>query len=148
MATKISTRKRSSMFRSFCARQANIYVAKHCHISPTTVSRYRTIDNWDERWAEIEAIGRAAAAQEEARAVAKMISDVGDIRANIIKRLIDITADDMHKITVWDLDKIIRLEQFIKGHPDARTEIVESPLDSLSKMIREFDENFKGKTVE
>lgn len=141
MAYKLSTRKRNAMFRAWCAKQATTHVAKHCKISHTTVTRYRALDNWDARWEEIQTKARAEADATNARSMAAMIDDVGDIRGNIIKALLAATEPDgQPKITVWDLDKIIRLEQFLKGHPDARTEVVESPLDFLSKMIHEFDE--------
>ena len=144
MAYKLSTKQRSSMFKAFCEKQANTYVAKKCKVSHTTVTRYRKIDKWDDRWEAIQQRARAKAAVKDARTIAKMIENVSDIRANITKRLLSITEADDSKMTVWDLDKIVRLEQFIKGHPDARTEIVESPIDFLAKMIREFDQKQKG----
>lgn len=146
MAYKLSTKQRAAMFKAFCAKQANSYVARTCKVSHTTVVRYRTVDNWDERWGKIQTRARAKAAATEARTMTAMIRNIGDIRANITKALLRLSDPNIEPdASILDLDRIIRLEQYLKGHPDARTEIVESPLDFLSKMIREHDEKQSNK---
>ena len=146
MSFKLSTKQRNAMFKAFCAKQANTFVATKCKVSHSTAIRYRRVDRWDERWEAIQTEARAKAAAKDARTHAAMIRNVGTIRANITKALLSLTNKKTNPVaTVLDLDRILRLEQFIKGHPDARTEIVESPIDFLAKMIREFDNHMQQK---
>jgi hypothetical protein len=51
---KISEKKLDAMFGAFCDHQSIRHVSNKCHVSPTTVRRYRKIHNWDARVDEIE----------------------------------------------------------------------------------------------
>lgn len=49
----ISEDKRRQMFSAYCQKAACTFVSKTCGVSEATARRYRDLDNWDERLAEI-----------------------------------------------------------------------------------------------
>lgn len=141
-------KKRAQMFRAWVEKQSMRYVARVCSVGPPSAKRYRALDNWDERLQAIQKKARAQSDSREAERLAGLIGDVEDIRVGIVAALklrFPKEGDRDSKPSTWfDLDKVVRLEEYLRGHPDARTEHVVDPLEALIRAVKEHDEKKEG----
>lgn len=135
---EVDGRKRAQMFRAFVEKQSMRYVARVCSVSPRCVKRSREVDLWDKRLEAIQEKARARADGAEAERLAGLVERVTGLREKVVSRLEGIVGSA--DLTVLDLDRIIRLEEYLRGHPDARREHVVDPIQFLIVAIREHDE--------
>lgn len=112
MSNKLPKKKIAKMFKSFCEKQTNHYVAQKCKISVTTVKRYRKLDNWDERAAEINK-----------KVEEKLDDDIAEIKSNHIK-FVRVIVDKYKKyvektetleLTAGEYERLAKLELFLMG---------------------------------
>lgn len=65
---RLTAEQQDAMFKAWCEKQSILYVATKVHVSRTTVRRYRAKDNWDKRFAEVDAKAKKAADYDAAKA--------------------------------------------------------------------------------
>lgn len=58
MAKKLPKKKLEAMYAAYCEKRSVRHVARKCSVSPTTVTRYRNEEKWDERVDAIEVKAR------------------------------------------------------------------------------------------
>ena len=137
MANKLSQEKTEAMWAAFLERQNNSFVSRKCRVSTTTVRRYRRLDNWDERYRKIqeETQKRSDETVAERRARSRKI-----IRAAIaqIGRLI---AEGKLKYSAMDLERLVRLDEFLDGLPEKKTlgDLPDRTSDILKEIIRRME---------
>lgn len=111
------------MFATYADRQQVYEVATKYRISHRTVERYRRLERWDDRVAEIRAKALLEADYSIAQAMAdslKMVRLYKQKLADVVERKMLATDD----ATVADLERIIRLEAFVLGASESRHELV------------------------
>lgn len=149
MAKKLSQKKLDRMFAAYCDRQSVRYVARKCNVSPTTVIKYRNIENWDGRLPEIQA---DAAQQVDALLTERRANDLrivqaakkvyasgltGKIKAECpnCSNKFDVTVPKM-KASLRDIDVLVRLGEFLAGESDMTPELAELRRMSTPKLLK------------
>jgi len=138
MASKITSDEREKMFSHWCEVQAVKYVARNTKRSQRSVRHYRIIDNWDERLIILRAKAQLLTDEKQINKLLDLNTRITDIRDNIISRLSDLTSSPDFTVTVTDLDRIIRLADYVKGRPDLIIETTD-PIQALIAKLTEFD---------
>jgi hypothetical protein len=87
------------------------------------VARYRRLEQWDERLAEIRAQVQAEADYDLAAAMAENLKLVRSYKAMVAEALDSKTLKGSD-VTASELEKVIRLESFVLGGSESRHEIV------------------------
>ncbi len=110
------------MFRVYADRQSVREVATRCAVSHRTVERYRRVERWDQRLADVRAKVQSEADHDITRAMADSLRIVRAYKSKLgdaieRKRL---TVDD---VSVADLERVVRLEAFVLGAAESRHEV-------------------------
>ena len=140
MAKRITDNFLEVMFKAWCDDPCVQYVVKVCAVSRGAVSKYRVKDNWDARLKVIREKARTTLDNDEAKHTAETLKVIKSVRNVYVTSLVGTTKCPSCKAKVpvpklkpvfGDIDKIIRLEEFIRGKPDARPDVGRT-LDLLS----------------
>lgn len=125
------------MFRVYSDRGSVREVATKCRVSHRTVERYRRIERWDERLAEIRAqvrrdadYGIAEAMLESLRIVRTYKEKLGEAIARKC-----LTTDD---VSVGDLERLVRLEAFVLGAAESRHEVITEFSDWTEEEVERY----------
>ncbi len=117
-------------------------VAKEFNVSPSTVKLWGTSLRWKERLKERDLqVAREVASRtiaDEVNHRERNLKIVNVAMVKLAKGIVDGTV----KMNMGDLDKLIRLESFLRDEPDSRQEVVFSELkdksiEELREMVRE-----------
>lgn len=117
-------------------------VANKVGVSVSTIKNWSRSFRWRERIAERDAqVARAVANRSVTDEVDHLGRNLQIVRMALV-RLAKAVADGQVKMALGDLDKLIRLESFLRDEPDSRQEIVFGDLrnksrEELQDMIRE-----------
>ncbi len=87
MASKLSEKKIQQMWAAYCERQCVEFVSKKCRVSPTTVRRYRSKENWDERLKGIKEAASKKADETVAEMLARQARQAREIQSKALKRI-------------------------------------------------------------
>ena len=137
---RLTEKKREEMFQAWCKEQTAQYVVKTCAISRGTVTKYLIKDNWDARLNVIREKARTTLDNDEAKHTAETLKVIKSVKDLYVTSLVGNTKcpNCGAKVPVpklkpqfRDFDAIIRLEEFIRGKPDARPDVGRM-LDQLS----------------
>lgn len=141
MANRLSTAQIELAWTAFQERQSADYVSKKCGIHWRTVERYRHLERWDERLAEISAKAQAVADYDLAAAKAQSLRLLRSYKSKVEQALLKkaVAPDD---VNAAELDRIVRTELLLLGGPDSRTEIVANVSARFSSMTDEELERF------
>jgi hypothetical protein len=124
----ISQAKRKAMFEVFCETGTEHHVRKKCAAHWTTVAKYRKIDNWDERYAKVQADANKKADKQVANAMATRIRHYRAIAdAALNRRLREIRdqqkegiASPELRLTVHEQVALEKLIELLEGRPTER----------------------------
>lgn len=95
-------------------------VSKLMSISKATVNKYRKTGGWDKLAEKISKEADKKLVKKLGKQMADNLSIVGEVKAMVLKALRRFHDNDELIPSVNDLDKIIRLEEFVQGNPDSR----------------------------
>lgn len=132
MTQPLKPTKREEMFKAWCDDPRVHHVHTTCAISKGAVRRYRKLDDWDSRLEKIKAQARNKADQDEVRhteeqlRLIRRVKDVyiqcltGRARCEHCGKFMEVpTLEPKYA----DIEKIVRLEEFMRGKPDSRPDI-------------------------
>lgn len=86
-----------------------------------TVRKYRDREGWDQRRAEIVRKANEKADKKQVSLLAENMKIVRFAKSKIVDQIKAIEqGKEVSKTPVGDLDKLIRLEEFLQGRPDSR----------------------------
>ena len=123
MSLKLTDEKREEMFLAFCEQPAIRKIARKCRVHHITVSKYKKIDNWDERYQKVrnrtlrkednEAVRRKERQLKLSAALQKIGStkffdENGKLKKEVVKQMT--AGDGIRAITEG-----IRIEQEVAG---------------------------------
>ncbi len=123
MANRLSAAQRAALFEAFLERQSDDQVAHKCGVHHRTVSRYRILDRWDERLAEVRLQAQQRADITLAEAMAESLALVRKYKERLGQAL-EIKKVSGDAVTAAELERIIRLESFVLGGVESRHEVV------------------------
>jgi hypothetical protein len=125
------------MFAAWCERQSIEHVSKKCRVHWNTARRYKRIDNWDERYAKIQAEANAKADKKITNKLAERIQSYRAIADAGINRLVrEIKEQQKRGVDTPELENTIseqialeKLLELLEGRPDSRPD---KPVDDSS----------------
>lgn len=148
MSKNLSQKTLDEMFKFWVEKQSIQFVASSCSVSRVTVRKYRQLLKWDTRLFNIQQDAQKKQDLSIAEALAANIKFAQYIKGKLIKRIKAIDDAMFHSTNfVSDFDKIVRLEMFLRGEADSRTETKPSALKDVptSELLRMKRELEKGK---
>ena len=122
MHPKLSTQKIGAMWRAYKQHQSAYYVALTCSISETTARKYITNHNFAERFVKLQAKANEYVDDDQAKSLARAIENSANITTFIADALLDALKNKTFKPGTADYDRMVRLERYLRGEPDTRTE--------------------------
>ena len=130
MAKKLTQKKLNSMFKAYCEKQSVRYVSRKCRCSHVTARKYRDLQGWDNRVAQIQHKAQEKQDESLADSLAQNLKVVQFAKDKILE-LIQ-AGGQVSKSPAADLDKMIRLELLLRGEADSRIETKETGLKDVS----------------
>ncbi len=120
-------------YYAFGLKRSHRAVASKLGVSVSTIKNWSRSFRWRERIAERDAqVARAVANRSINDEVDHLGRNLQIVRMALV-RLAKAVADGHVKMTLGDLDKLIRLEGFLRNEPDSRQEVVFGDLRNKSR---------------
>jgi len=118
----LSTQKIAALWRAYKQHQTVQYVAIKCSVSRVTARKYILNHNFAERYAKLLAKGNEYVDEDQAKSLANTLKPLDNERAILLETLLAHYKQGDFEATISDVDKIVRLERYLRGEPDSRTE--------------------------
>ena len=110
------------LWRAFIEHQSAYSVAAKCKVSPTAARKYRYSRHWDERLRKIRHKANALPDNKVALPPAKDVEVTHDLQMKIADAIQKQLEAGNYKATVREYERLVRLEHFLRGSSDSRTE--------------------------
>ena len=121
---KLTKNKVNDMWKMFQAGFSAPAIARGCSVSKGAVLTYRRKHKWVERRDKITERANIKADAEQVTLLAETMKIVRFAKGNLLEQLKKIAdGEEISKMPVTDLDKLIRLEEFLHGRPDSRPQV-------------------------
>ena len=129
---KLSKKKVAQMWAMFQSGVSCQAIGRAVSVSRPTVMRYKRIEKWVARRDKITERANTKADTEQVSLLAENMKIVRFAKGKLLEQLKMIAdGQEISKMPVTDLDKLIRLEEFLHGRPDSRPQL------DYSKMTEE-----------
>jgi len=122
MTAPLSRQKIAALWRAYKQRQSDSYVANTCSVSRSTARKYIHEHKFAERLAKLQERANEIVDDDQSQSLANTLKPLANSRALLLDQLLAHIKKGMLEASVSDLDKIIRLERFLRGEPESRTE--------------------------
>lgn len=144
MAKRLSAKKLEEMFKAYCERPSLQYVSRKCKVSHVTARKYRKSEDWEARMLKIQQKANDRVDDNIAKTLSNDIKIVQLAKSRAVHTLRETKQLDAKNI-VGDLNTLIRLELFLRGENESRTEVVtggleEKSLEDLLAMKKQLEE--------
>lgn len=123
---QLSQQKKAALWRAYKQRQTANFVATHCSVSPHTAERYIRILNFKKRFEKLVLKANDLVDEDQAASLANTLRPLANIRTQLIDQLLSHLKKGELEASITDVDKIVRLERYLRGEPDSRTEDIGS----------------------
>ena len=120
----LSTQQIAALWRAYKIRQTARFVARHCSVSQHTAEKYISNHNFAQRYTKLLAKANEFVDEDQAKSLANTLKPLANARALLLEDLLAHIKKGELEATVSDVDKIVRLERYLRGEPEARTEDV------------------------
>lgn len=118
----LSTQKIAALWRAFKQHQTVQYVAIKCSVSRVTARKYILNHNFAARYAKLQAKADELVDEDQAKSLARDLQNITNIKSFIADALLDALKNKTFKPGTADYDRILRLERYLRGEPESRTE--------------------------
>ena len=118
----LSTQQIAALWRAYKIRQTANYVGTHCHVSHNTAAKYIQNHNFAARYARLQAKANEFLDEDQAKSLANTLKPLANARALLLEDLLAHIKNGDLEATVSDVDKIVRLERYLRGEPGSHTE--------------------------
>ena len=118
----LSTQQIAALWRAYKIRQTARFVARHCSVSQHTAEKYIRNHNFAQRFVKLQAKANDILDDDQAKSLARAIKNSANINALIADALLDALKNKTFKPGTADYDRMVRLERYLRGEPDTRTE--------------------------
>jgi len=118
----LSTQQIAALWRAYKIRQTVSFVAKHCDVSWGTAEKYIRDHNFAQRFAKLQAKANEFLDEDQAKSLARDLKNITNIKSFIADALLDALKNKTFKPGTADYDRILRLERYLRGEPESRTE--------------------------
>ena len=131
----LSTQQIAALWRAYKIRQTANYVGTHCHVSHNTAAKYIRNHNFAERYARLLAKANEFVDEDQAKSLANTLRPLANTRALLLEQLLTHVKNGDIKATVSNVDKIVRLERYLRGEPESHSCTSSSSLNSSIPFI-------------
>lgn len=121
--TKLSEELVAKMWQLFSEGSSVQAISRKLSVSRTTVHKYKLRLGWEKRRQSILDEANRKSDKKQISLLAENMKIVRFAKGRIIEKLREVALKDVTKTPIPDLDKIIRLEEFLQGRPDSRPQI-------------------------
>ena len=118
----LSTQQIAALWRAYKQRQSAQYVSIKCAVSRNTAAKYILNHNFAQRFAKLLAKANEFVDEDQAKSLANTLKPLANARALLLEQLLAHVKKGELKATISDIDKIVRLERYLRGEPEAHTE--------------------------
>ena len=118
----LSTQQIAALWRAYKIRQTARFVARHCSVSQHTAEKYILNHNFATRFAKLQARANEIVDEDQAQSLANTLKPLSNIRTILLQDALTHAQKGELKATISDIDKVVRLERYLRGEPDTRTE--------------------------
>jgi len=118
----LTTQKKAALWRAYKQRQTANYVATRCEISPHTAEKYIKVLAFKARLEKLASKANEYVDEDQALSLANTIKPIANIRVRLLERIQTQIRDGELNASIADIDKLIRLERYLRGEPESRTE--------------------------
>jgi len=122
MAEPLSTRRREALFAAFVECPSIEHVSRKCRVHHATAKKYQRLDKWGERLESVRRKSREVVDYDLSTAMAESLGMVRLFKDKL-RTVIEQQEFDPGKVTIQDLEKLIKLEAFILGGVESRVEV-------------------------
>ena len=118
----LSTQQIAALWRAYKIRQTARFVARHCSVSQHTAEKYILNHNFATRFAKLQARANELVDEDQAQSLANTLKPLSNIRAILLQDALAHAQKGELEATISDIDKVVRLERYLRGEPDTRVE--------------------------
>lgn len=122
MPAPLSKQKKAALWRAYKQSQSAHYVSIKCAVSRNTATKYIRDLNFAERYAKLLAKANEFVDEDQAVSLANTLKPLANARVLLLDQLLAQIKKGELEASVADVDKIVRLERFLRGEPESRTE--------------------------
>ena len=120
----LTTQKKAALWRAYKQKQTANYVATRCNISPHTAEKYIKILHFQTRLEKLLLKANEFVDEDQALSLANTIRPIANIRVRLLERILGQIKKGDLDASISDIDRLIRLERYLRGEPESRTEDV------------------------
>ena len=120
----LSTQQIAALWRAYKIRQNANFVATHCRVSRHTAAKYILNHNFAQRFVKLQAKANDILDDDQAKSLARAIENSANINTFIADALLEALKNKTFKPGTADYDRMVRLERYLRGEPESRTEDV------------------------
>ena len=120
----ITSQQKAALWRAYKRRQTANYVATHCNVSPHTAEKYIKTLNFKNRLEKLLLKANDFVDEDQALSLANTIQPVANMRVRLLEQILKQIKKGELDASISDVDKLIRLERYLRGEPESRTEDV------------------------
>jgi len=118
--------QRAAFWRAYKQRQTANYVAMQCHVSPHTADKYIGILKFRDRLEKLLLKANEFVDEDQALSLANTIKPIANIRVRLLEQILGEIKKGELDASISDIDRLIRLERYLRGEPESRTEDIGS----------------------
>ena len=122
MTAPLSRQKIAALWRAYKQHPSAHYVATVCMVSPHTAQKYIREHKFADRLAKLQERANEIVDEDQALSLANTLKPLANARALLLGELLALIKKGELEASVADVDKIVRLERFLRGEPESRTE--------------------------
>ena len=120
----LSTQQIAALWRAYKIRHTANFVATHCRVSRHTAEKYILNHNFAERYARLLAKVNEFVDEDQAKSLANTLKPLANLRTILLRDALAHAKQGKFEATISDIDRIVRLERYLRGEPESRTEDV------------------------
>jgi hypothetical protein len=122
----INAQQKAALWRAYKQRQTANYVASRCNVSQHTAEKYVKELGFRVRLEKLRQKANEYVDEDQAMSLASTIKPIANMRVLLLDKILKQIKEGDLEASVADVDRLIRLERYLRGEPDSRTEDISS----------------------
>lgn len=118
----LTARKKAALWRAYKQKQTANYVAVHCSVSPHTAEKYIKTLDFKVRLEKLMRKANDFVDEDQAKSLANTIIPIANMRVHLLEQILKQIKKGELAASIVDVDRLIRLERYLRGEPESRTE--------------------------
>lgn len=120
----LTAQKKAALWRAYKQRQTANSVAIRCNVSPHTAEKYIRTLQFKTRLEKLLLKANEIVDEDQALSLANTIRPIANMRVRLLEQILKQIKKGELDASIADVDRLIRLERYLRGEPESRTEDV------------------------